>query len=86
MGAIGAGMGAEIEIREREHSVESGKRADTMRGRLLEAAGEAAARAVGVDGGKGAGNAPVGQDEALETRKHAIGGLYRQVESHKKGK
>ncbi len=90
MGVIGPGMGAEIEIREHEHSAASGKRAETMRGRLLEAAGEAAARAEGSGEGKGTGNAPTSQDEApgQGQRKHGIGGLYRQVQmqASKKGK
>ena len=81
MGIIGAGMDMEITVREREHSVEGGKRPETMRGRLLEAVEISA----GVDQdaaavGKGAENQSDTQDEQGATKAGRIGPLWQQVQ------
>ena len=85
MGIIGAGMDMEIEVREREHSVGDGKRPETMRGRLLEAIGEAAEKRAGMAQdvaatGKATENQAETQDGQGAVKRGRVGVLWQQVQ------
>ena len=85
MGVIGPGVDMEIEVREREHSPDDGKRSETMRGRLLAAVGEAAEKRdrIGQDAATGTGAAETqsdARDKRGEARKGQIGALWQQVQ------
>ena len=92
---LGENIGADIEIREREHQADLGKRPQTMRGRLLEAVDEASKQArEGIRDG-----AQAGQDATSEngqgkgatdtrdarggTKAGRIGPLWRGIQARK---
>ena len=84
MGVIGPGMDMEIMVREREHRVGDGKRAETMRGRLLEAVEKRAGMTEDATAGKGsAENQPGARDGQGAIKSGRVGLLWRRVQEHK---
>jgi hypothetical protein len=77
----------EIDVHEIEYRPDHAKRPETMRGRLLDAV-ENRARTVGDAPGdtQGPKQGQQPQDEADEARKHKISRLFKEVQSHRKGK
>lgn len=87
MGIIGPGMDMEIEVREREHRADDGKRPETMRGRLLEAVEKRAGMPQDAAAGVGAMESQSDtQDDRGVTKNGRIGPLWRQMQEQKSKK